>query len=160
MSLSRIWTHDHWIPWIPFRRSIWLSYQAMSSTRTQSQLCTATPISSFVQFPISFQLLPSSVPAFNLVEISWSNQMSIAEWAYVYGIHHRRVIWSSYRKLTLVGFEPTTTGTLKNKFSVCDVKEFVDYYNRLRKANFSERIYIYIDHKQLTLLQDMLKYAS
>ena len=116
----------------------------MSSTRTQSQLCTATPISSFVQCPISFQLLPSSVPTFNLIEISWSNQMSIAEWVYVYGIHHRRVIWSSYRKLTLVGFEPTTSGTLKKRFSVCDVKEFVDYCNRHRKANFSERVYIYI----------------
>ena len=27
-------------------------YQAMSSTRTQSQLCTSTPILSFVQYPI------------------------------------------------------------------------------------------------------------
>ena len=36
-----IWTHDHWIP---FRRSNRLSYQAMSSTHAQSQLCTATPI--------------------------------------------------------------------------------------------------------------------
>ena len=27
-------------------------YQAMSSTRTQSQLCTATPILSFVQYSI------------------------------------------------------------------------------------------------------------
>ena len=45
----------------PFRRSNRLSYQAMSSARTQSQLCTATPISSFIQCPISFWLLPSSV---------------------------------------------------------------------------------------------------
>ena len=50
---SGIWTHDHWIP---FRRSNRLSYQAMSSTRTQNQLSTATPISSFVQCPISFRL--------------------------------------------------------------------------------------------------------
>ena len=41
-----------------------------------------------------------------------------------------------------MGFEPS--GTLKKRFSVCDVKEFVGYYNRHRKANFSERIYIYI----------------
>ena len=33
-------------PLNPFRSSNRLSYQAMSSTRTQSQLCTATPISS------------------------------------------------------------------------------------------------------------------
>ena len=37
------WDSDHWSP---FRGSNRLSYQAMSSTRTQSQLCTAPPISS------------------------------------------------------------------------------------------------------------------
>ena len=47
-----------------FRCANLLSYQAMSSTRTQSQLCTATPILSFVQCQISFWLLPSSVAMF------------------------------------------------------------------------------------------------
>ena len=41
-----------------------LSYQVMSSTHTQSQLYTFTPISSFVQCHISFWLLPSSVATF------------------------------------------------------------------------------------------------
>ena len=45
------------------------SYQAMSSTHTQSQLCTATPISSFAQCPISFRLFRSSVATFNLIEV-------------------------------------------------------------------------------------------
>ena len=27
-----------------------------------------------------------------------------------YGVHHRKVLWSSYRKLAWVGFEPTTNG--------------------------------------------------
>ena len=27
---------------------------------------------------------------------------------YIYGIHHWRILWSSYRKLVWVGFEPTT----------------------------------------------------
>ena len=40
----------------------------MSSTRTQSQLCTATPISSFVQCQVSFRLLPSSIATFVLIE--------------------------------------------------------------------------------------------
>ena len=40
----------------------------MSSTRTQSQLYAATPISSFVQCHISFWLLPSSVATFFLIE--------------------------------------------------------------------------------------------
>ena len=51
-------------PLIPLRRSNRLSYQAMSSTRTQNQLCIATPISSFAQCPISFRPLPSSVATF------------------------------------------------------------------------------------------------
>ena len=51
-------------PLIPFRRSNRLSFQAMSSTRTQNQLCTTTPISSFAQCPISFRLLLSSVATF------------------------------------------------------------------------------------------------
>ena len=38
-----IWTFDHWIP---FKRSNRLSYQAMTSTHTQSQLSSATSISS------------------------------------------------------------------------------------------------------------------
>ena len=36
-----VWTQDHWTS---FRGSMGLSYQAMSSTGTQGQLCTATPI--------------------------------------------------------------------------------------------------------------------
>ena len=43
------------------RRSNRLSYQAMSSTCTQIQLCTTIPMSLFVQCHISFRLLPSSV---------------------------------------------------------------------------------------------------
>ena len=35
--------------------------------------------------------------------------MSVAESADTYGIHHWRILWSSYRKLAWVGFEPTTT---------------------------------------------------
>ena len=41
----------------------------MSSTRTQNQLCTATPMSSFVQCQVSFQLLPSSAATFVLTDI-------------------------------------------------------------------------------------------
>ena len=66
IDLTGIWTHDHIIL---FRRSTRLSYQAMSSTRTQSQLSTATPISLFVQCQISFRQLPSSVGTFLLIEI-------------------------------------------------------------------------------------------
>ena len=43
---------ESWPEWdltIPLRGSNQLSYQAMSSTRTQNQFCATTPISSFVQ---------------------------------------------------------------------------------------------------------------
>ena len=45
-----------------------LSYQAMSSARTHSQLCTVTPISSFLQCQVSFRPLSSSVATFVLIE--------------------------------------------------------------------------------------------
>ena len=100
------WDYDHWIP---FRRSNRLSYQAMSSTCTQSHLCTATPISSFVLCHISFRLLPSSVATLFELKVSWGNHMSVAEWADTYGIHHWMILWSSCSKLAWVRFESTTT---------------------------------------------------
>ena len=76
----------HWrILWSSYRKLVWVrfeptttefrsdartdSYQAMNSTRTQSQLCTATPISSSAQFQISFRPLPLSVATLVLNEI-------------------------------------------------------------------------------------------
>ena len=35
--------------------------------------------------------------------------MSVAEWANTYGIQHWQILWSRYRKLDWVGFEPTIT---------------------------------------------------
>ena len=99
------WTCDHWIL---FRRSDWLSYQAMSSTRTQSQLCTAIPISLFVHCHVSFRPLLSSLATFVLTKIclrQWHERSRMND---TYGIHHCRIIWSSYRKLAWVGFESTT----------------------------------------------------
>ena len=54
-------------------RTLWFCSVAVtdwsiSSTNTQSQLCTATPISSFVQCKVSFWLLPSSVATFILIK--------------------------------------------------------------------------------------------
>ena len=57
---------DHWVPFKRFNR---LSYHAMSSTRTQSQIWTATPISSFVQCHISFRLLAFVSRHVNLIEV-------------------------------------------------------------------------------------------
>ena len=41
--------------------------------------------------------------------VCWVNHMSVAEWVDTYGIYHWRILWSSYKKLAWVGFEPTTT---------------------------------------------------
>ena len=40
--------------------------------------------------------------------------MSVAEWDDTYGIHHWRILWSSYGKLPWVGFEPATTEPSSN----------------------------------------------
>ena len=37
------------------------------------------------------------------------NHMSVAEWADTYEIHLWRILWSSYRKLALTGFESRTS---------------------------------------------------
>ena len=47
------------------------------------------------------------LPCLLQLKFSWVNHMSVAEWTDACGIHHWRIIWSSYRKLTWVGFEPT-----------------------------------------------------
>ena len=41
--------------------------------------------------------------------VCWGNHISVAEWVDTYGIYHWRILWSSYKKLVWVGFEPTTT---------------------------------------------------
>ena len=54
-------------------RSEALSYQAMSSTCSQNQLCTASQISSLcsVLFHVLFWSLPSSVATFAVTEVLW-----------------------------------------------------------------------------------------
>ena len=91
---------DHWTP---FRRSNRLSYQVMSWTRSQSQLCTATPISSLCSvFKFHFGLCLRHSRHLFVITL-------VAKWIDTYGIHHWRTFRSSYRKLAWVGFEPTTT---------------------------------------------------
>ena len=55
-------------------------------------------------------------------------------YVYKYGIHHWRIIWSSYRKLAWVGFEPMNTefnshseATLcsYSNFIICSVSDFI-----------------------------------
>ena len=51
--------------------------------------------------------------------------MSVVEWTDIHGIHHWMIVWSSYRKLTWVGFEPTQgSNWLSNTLSLnfCHLK--------------------------------------
>ena len=51
----------------------------------------------------------------------------------VYGIHHWRIIWSSYRKLTWVGFEPTTSEFCWDALTDWAIRPWVQFTLR---ANF------------------------
>ena len=93
---------DHWIP---FKRSNQLSYQAMSSTRTQTQLCTVAPMSSCVQCHISFRQFSSSVATFIFIKIF----VEVFTWVYwyerIYMVFTTEGFFrSKYRKLVWVGF--------------------------------------------------------
>ena len=53
--------------------------------------------------------MPSSVATFLLIEIFLRLLHECSGMNDTYGIHHWRILWSSYRKLARVRFEPTTT---------------------------------------------------
>ena len=77
VGLRGTWTQDQWIP---FQRSNQLSYLAMSSSRNQSQLYIATPISLFVQYKVSFDCCLWQLQCLFWLKFSWGNHMSVAEW--------------------------------------------------------------------------------
>ena len=81
----------------------------MSSTHTDCQLCTATPILLFAQCKTLIWLLPWTVSKCVLIEIFLGESDECSRMTDTYGIHHWRILWSSYRKLAWVEFEPTTT---------------------------------------------------
>ena len=56
-----------------------------------------------------FRYCLRQLPRLFQLEVSSGNHKSVAKWDDVYGIHHWRILWSSYRKLTWVRFEPMTT---------------------------------------------------
>ena len=101
--MSGIWTNDHWTL---FRCSNRLRYQTTSSTLTQTQLCSTTPISSLCSvfmFHFGYCLLFTFKQ--NLAQVI----TLVTKCIDTYGIHHWRIFRSSYTKLAWVGFEPTIT---------------------------------------------------
>ena len=82
----------------------------MISTRTLSQLFTATPISLYCSlFTFHFGYCLRQSPHLLQAKSRTSNHMSATEWIDTYGIHHWRILRSSNRKLAWVGFHLTTT---------------------------------------------------
>ena len=76
---------------------------------TQSQICTTTLISSFSQCS-RFILAIVFVSRHISLKRNLGHVITlVVEWIDTYGIHHWRILRSSYRKLTWIGFEPRTT---------------------------------------------------
>ena len=117
----------HWtIIWSSYRKLAWVGFEP-TMTEFRSDALTVSAIkpwvkltlrANFVQLLQLHRLLSvqfhfgyclHQLPRLFLLKFSWGNHVSAAEWSDTYGIHHRRIIWSSYRKLAWVGFEPTTT---------------------------------------------------
>ena len=135
-----------------FTRSNRLSYQAMSSGRTHSQVCPAFPTSLFLQYHISLRLLNSSVTTFRLFSITFhfgysfrqpprlfrskfsrDNYMSVAEWTDSYDIKQGKILWSSFGKLAQVGCEPKTTKFSSEALTHWTIRPWVQV---ALKANF------------------------
>ena len=105
VPLSGIWSQDHCIPWRCFNR---LSLYAINSTRSQSQPCTATPISSLCSvFTLHLGLCLRQSPQLLEAKSRTGNHV-VAEWIVTYGIYHWRIFRSSYSKLPWRGCQSMT----------------------------------------------------
>ena len=49
---------------------------------------------------------------------------------YIYGIHHWRILWSSYRKLAWVGFEPTAAEFRSDSLTDWAIRPWVHTWNQ------------------------------
>ena len=113
----------------------------MNSTRSQSQLCTATPISLFSSvFPFHFGLcLLSCHTCFKgcLAQVI----SLVAQWIDTYGICHWIIFRCSYKKLDLFGFEPKTTEFRSDALTDWAIKPFVQL---VLWANFVQLFQIHL----------------
>ena len=134
MSAAK-WTNrygiHHW-------RILWSSYRKLAVVRLepvtsefQSEALTDWARSPWVQltlsvnfiqalqfdrfFSVTFRFsccLPQS-PRLFWSKFSWRNHMSVTKWTDTYDIHHWTILWSSYRKLASVGFQPTALNSVQ-----------------------------------------------
>ena len=141
-------TYDihHWrILWSRYRKLAWVGF-APTTTEFHSDALTDWAIRPwiqlalranfvqllqfhlFVQCQISFRLLHSSSRHVYLIEIlklCRCDHMSVTEWRDTYGIHHGRILWSSYRKLAWVRFEPTTAEFCSDALTNWAIRQWV-----------------------------------
>ena len=62
-----------------------------------------------IHYPISIYLYIHNIYIYIYIYITYIYMSLYICMLYIYGFHHWRILWSSYRKLAWVGFEPTTT---------------------------------------------------
>ena len=95
-----------------------------------------------VKFPFGYSLHQSTLLFW--WKISWVNHMSVVEWTDTYGIHHWTILWSSFRKLAWVGFEPTTTELRSDsliEWAICFIFTGIKIFMLWRKIEKVGEIY-------------------
>ena len=84
----------------------------------QNVFCSFTTPQAFWQSlaPGALSTLVTSVVLYLLTRATLmspgKDETRVCEYVDIWGIHHWRILWSSYRKLAWRGFEPTTTDAL------------------------------------------------
>ena len=118
--------HHLRILWSSYRKLAWVGFEPMATElhpdtlidwaiRTWVQLALRANFAQLLQFyhlfnvRFHFDYCFCQLPWLFLSKFSGGNHMSVVEWKDTYGIHHWRILWSSYKKLAWVTSEPTTT---------------------------------------------------
>ena len=76
-------------------------------------------------------------PHLFLLRFCRGNHMNVAEWTDVCGIYHWRTLWRSYKKLALVGLEPTTTEFHSDSLTDWTIRPWVQF---AIEANFVQSL--------------------
>ena len=149
--------HHLRILWSSYRKLTWVGFEP-TTTELHSDALTDRAIRPWVQLTLRVnftQLLQfyrlftvrfhfgycfCQSPWLFLSNFSWVNHMSATEWTDTYGIHHLRILWSSYRKLTWAGFEPTTTELHSDALTDWAIRPWVNSYSEPTLCSYSNFI--------------------
>ena len=106
-----------------FKATLWSRPKNRENTPLHKYICVSMYVYKYI---------------YNIYLIYIINIYIIYIYTYIYGIHHRRILWSNYRKLARVGFDPTTTVFRSDALTDWAIRPCVQLALR---ANYS---YIYI----------------